>query len=122
MGDVRSIRDLEIVNLAKEVIIGALYREGKLAPGVDPEQLCSEYAIIIYENSWLGRIWDRIRGNIPEGKQIIIAVKHVNDYIPPKPPPPKIKKAKPLRGGNRKAAVEATKAKLDSEEKDDAKE
>ena len=107
-------RDMETANVAKEVIIGALYHDGKLAPGVNPEELCSEYAIVVHAGTWLGKIWTRIWGTIPEGSQVLTAVRRVNSYIAPAAVPAKPKKVKPL-SGNRKAAVAATKAKQESE-------
>ncbi len=68
-----------LANQAKEQILFALANEDLLKG--DPEEIASQYAIVLHKKGWLGSLWDRIRGTDKDGTFFAV-VKSVSTGIP----------------------------------------
>lgn len=54
-----------LANQAKEQIISALANENLLKG--DPEEIASQYVIVLYKRGFFGSLWDKFRGTDKDG-------------------------------------------------------
>jgi uncharacterized lipoprotein YbaY len=66
-----------LANQILEVVATGLHKEGILPE--DPEHVCGKYTVLIAEPTVFGRIWNKIRGGVPNEPTVTISLLRATD-------------------------------------------